>query len=107
MPEDALLVEAEERTFAEDEDLTAWPEFGLSVLATEDIDDLEPAALDTDEDLVADALATDELLVADPFLARVMEELLTPVERVTEPSPVLVEDPAVASLGLKTLSPPP
>ena len=77
------------------EDLTAWPELGLAVLATDEMDDL--AALDA----VPDALvAVEVLVVAAPVLERVIEVLLTPADLEDEPSPLLVVDPVVETLGL-------
>lgn len=77
------------------EDLTAWPELGLAVLATDEMDDLD-ALPDTLEALVAV-----EALVPDtPVLERVIEELLTPADLEEDPSPLLVVDPVVAILGL-------
>jgi len=78
-----------------EDDLTAWPELGLAVLATDEMEDLA-APLETPEDLVA----VEVLVVAAPVLERVMEELLTPADLEAEPKPVLVADPVVATLGL-------
>ena len=78
-----------------EEDLTAWPEFGLAVLATDEMDDL--AAL---EEVPEDLVAVEVLVVAAPVLERVMEELLAPAVLDTDPMPLLVADPVVATLGL-------
>ena len=78
----------------EAEDLTAWPELGLAVLATEEMEDL--AAPEIPDDLVA----VEVLVVAAPVLERVMEELLAPAVLDTDPMPLLVADPVVATLGL-------
>ena len=77
-----------------EEDLTAWPELGLEVLATEEMEDL--AAPEIPDDLVA----VEVLVVAAPVLERVMEELLAPAVLDTDPMPLLVADPVVATLGL-------
>ena len=65
----------------------------LGALLTEEIEDLVPAAVP--EDLVA----VDDLVVA-PALDLVMEELLVPALLETEPMPLLVVEPVVATLGL-------
>jgi hypothetical protein len=75
-----------------EEDLTAAP-LVLGALLTEEIEDLVPAAVP--EDLVA----VDDLVVA-PALDLVMEELLVPALLETEPMPLLVVEPVVATLGL-------
>ena len=75
-----------------EEDLTAAP-LVLGALLTEEIEDLVPAAVP--EDLVA----VDDLVVA-PALDLVMEELLVPALLETEPMPLLVLEPVVATLGL-------
>lgn len=77
---------------APEEDLTAAP-LVLGALLTEEIEDLVPAAVP--EDLVA----VDDLVVA-PALDLVMEELLVPALLETEPMPLLVVEPVVATLGL-------
>lgn len=81
-----------------EEDLTAVPVLGA--LLTEEIDDLVPAAVP--EDLVA----VEDLVIA-PFLDLLIAELLVPALLEADPIPLLVADAVVASLGLKTLSPPP
>ena len=78
-----------------EEDLTAWPEFGLAVLATDEMDDL--AAL---EEVPEDLVAVEVLVLTVPFLARDMEELLTPADLDEDPMPPLVFDTVVATLGL-------
>ena len=75
-----------------EEDLTVAP-LVLGALLTEEIEDLVPAAVP--EDLVA----VDDLVVA-PALDLVMEELLVPALLETEPMPLLVVEPVVATLGL-------
>lgn len=75
-----------------EEDLTAAP-LVLGALLTEEIEDLVPATVP--EDLVA----VDDLVVA-PALDLVMEELLVPALLETEPMPLLVVEPVVATLGL-------
>ena len=67
---------------------------GLAVLATEEMEDL--AAPEIPDDLVA----VEVLVVAAPVLERVMEELLAPAVLDTDPMPLLVADPVVATLGL-------
>lgn len=67
---------------------------GLEVLATEEMEDL--AAPEIPDDLVA----VEVLVVAAPVLERVMEELLAPAVLDTDPMPLLVADPVVATLGL-------
>ena len=78
---------------AAEDDLTVAP-LVLGALLTEEIEDLVPAAVP--EDLVAVA----DLVVAAPALDLVMEELLMPALLETEPMPLLVLDPVVATLGL-------
>ena len=78
---------------AAEDDLTVAP-LVLGALLTEEIEDLVPAAVP--EDLVA----VEDLVVAAPALDLVMEELLMPALLETEPMPLLVLDPVVATLGL-------
>ena len=75
-----------------EEDLTAAP-LVLGALLTEEIEDLVPAA-------VPDDLVAVDDLVAAPALDLVMEELLVPALLETEPMPLLVVEPVVATLGL-------
>ncbi len=77
------------------EDLTDWPALGLAVLATVEIDDLEPLTVPR-EDLVA----VEVLVEGAPVLERVMEELLTPADLEVDPIPFLVVEPVVETLGL-------
>ena len=81
---------------AVEDDLTACPELGLGVLATEvrfEVEDLPTLLL---EDLVA----VDVLVAGAPLLDLVMEELLVPVVLDMDPIPFLPLAPVVETLGL-------
>ena len=73
-------------------DLTAVPDV-LGALLTEEIEDLDPAA-------DPEALVAVDDLVAAPVLDLVIEELLVPALRETEPIPLLPGAAVVAILGL-------
>ena len=97
-----VVVEPAEDLTPAAEDLTACPELGLSVLVTEDIEDLDPACLATEDDLVA--VAVEALLTAEeplaPLLDLDMDWLLMPADLDMEPIPVLTVEPAAAFLDL-------
>ena len=73
-------------------DLTAVPDV-LGALLTEEIEDLDPAA-------EPEALVAVDDLVTAPVLDLVIEELLVPALRETEPIPLLPGVAVVAILGL-------
>ena len=79
-----------------EEDLTACPELGLEVLATEEMEEDLEAPLVTLEDLVAVEVLVDDDI---PLLDLLIEALLAPVLREREPSPLLDTDPVVEILG--------
>ena len=91
----AVPVPTLERLPAVAPDLTACPAFGLEVLATEEMDDLEPFPT------AADDLVATEVRVETPLVLLLeVAALLTPADLEADPRPLLVVEPVAATLGL-------